>query len=324
VIFFRAIPFSFSILWRYVIALPVLVIMLVAFGLIAAILAFVASMLSPFVAMLIIIAFAVGATAIPVMVGLRVGLQAHYLKPRINYLQMLKPAIGYGLFEAVLILMILGVVGAIFLYFSSMTPPELIALGELEFDVVIETLVAANPALAWSLIGFMALATFAVRAALLVPLAGASIGADPSGRPHTPFYGFGSGFLSVVALVLLSQLGLSFSGPIAVSGLDLFGISQAAVMQILLVAGSFQGPADLADLGQEALILIGVVVFLSLFFFSLQCAGAVLVFLGKYEQVKNRQNAFDEVMRAEEERAKPMKDTDLRELLRSRMPERKY
>ncbi|WP_333713982.1 hypothetical protein [Yoonia sp.] len=323
-IFFRAIPFSFSILWRYLIAFPVLVIMLVVFGLIAAILAFIASMLSTFVSVLIIVAFGVGATAIPVMVGLRVGLQAHYLKPKINYVQMLKPAIGYGLFEAVVILMILGVAGAVFLFFSSMTPLEMIALGEIDEDALLETLIATDPLLAWGLIAFVALATFAIRAALLVPLAGASIGVDPSGRPHTPFFGFGSGFLSVFALVLLSQLGLSFSVPIAIFGLGILGIAQDAVMQILLVADGFKGPDDLADLGREALILIGTVVFLSLFFFSLQCAGAVLVFLDKYKEVKNRQKAFDEVMREEEERAKPMQDTDLRELLRSRMPERKY
>ena len=322
-VFLRAFPFSLSILWRFVVALPGLIIALLAFGFLAGILLFISSLISPFIAMLFAIAFGVGASVVPVMVGLRVGLQSFHIKPRINYLGMMKPAIGYGLFEAVVILILLAGCAAIFMFATSFDPQSFLAMDLTDEDALMAELTAVSPVLTWGLLGFLGLATFALRSALLVPFAGASVGMDPSGRPHTPFYGFGSGFGSIFALVLLSQLGLTFAVPLAIIGFEMAGLAQSVMMDIsvLPTIGEF---ADLAKLSPYFWAFIGVTLLLFLFFFSLQCAGAVLVYMGTRGLYGARQEAFDEVMREEEERDQPMENTDLRELLRSRMPDKKY
>lgn len=92
----------------------------------------------------------------------------------------------------------------------------------------------------------------------------------------------------------------------------------------LAEAATYDELSDLAGLGPDALILIGVNLLILLYFFSLQCAGAVLVYMRKRGIVGARRKAFDEVMQEEEARAAPMADTDLLALVRSRMPDKKY
>lgn len=322
-IFLRAFPFSFSILWRFAIALPALIISLIAFAFLAVILFFVAGLISPFIAILIMVAFGVGASVVPVMVGLRVGLQAHHIKPRNTYLGMMKPAIGYGFFEAVAMLVLLAICAGLFLVLTGLSPRELLAMDLTDEEALMAQLLDISPLLTWAMIGVVAFAAFALRSALLVPFAGASVGADPSGRPHTPFYGFGSGFAAVFALVLLSQVGLTAAVPLAIYIVSVLGIAPAALLDLQMMA-TFDEFSDFGTIGTDAYVLIGIVLLLFLFFFSLQCAGAVLVYVRKRNEVGSRQQAFDEAMRKEEERARPMQDTDLRELVRSRMPDKKY
>ena len=322
-IFLRAFPFSLSILWRFAIALPALIISLIAFAFFAVILFFVAGLISPFIAILIMVAFGVGASVVPVMVGLRVGLQAHHIKPRNTYLGMMKPAIGYGFFEAVAMLVLLALCAGLFVLLTGLSPRDLMAMNVADEDALMAQLLEISPPLTFGIIGFVALAGFALRSALLVPFAGASVGADPSGRPHTPFYGFGSGFGAVFALVLLSQLGIAAAIPLAIYIVTVLGIAPAALLDLQMIS-TFDELSDFASIGTDAYVLIGISVLLFLYFFSLQCAGAVLVYIRKRTEVGYRQQAFDDAMRKEEERARPMQDTDLRELVRSRMPEKKY
>ncbi|SFS15093.1 hypothetical protein [Yoonia litorea] len=326
-IFLRAFPFSFSILWRYAIALPALILSLVAFGVIAVVLVLVASVLSPFAGALIIVAFSVGASVVPLMVGLRVGLQAHHIKPRRSYLGLIAPAIGYGFFEAVVILILLALGAGLFVLVSPLDLAGLMMLGAESGDALFTELTAINAAVTWGVTAAVALIAMALRAALLVPLAGASIGADPTGRPHTPFYGFGSGFGAVFALVVVSQLGLIMVVPLVFSVMAIFGMGEAAMLQLASIA-TMDDWADLANLGTEAAIFVAASLFATLFFFSLQCAGAVLVFVRKMAVVGARQQAFDSAMQEREEELQtakvPQSDTDLLALVRSRMPEKKY
>ena len=95
-VFLRAFPFSLSILWRFVVALPGLIIALLAFGFLAGILLFISSLISPFIAMLFAIAFGVGASVVPVMVGdpvRAVRLADRLLERGINALPIIHPAV---------------------------------------------------------------------------------------------------------------------------------------------------------------------------------------------------------------------------------------
>ena len=170
----------------------------------------------------------------------------------------------------------------------------------------------------------------ALRAALLVPFAGASIGADPDGRPHTPFYGFGRKFVTIFLLVVISQIGVFFTVPLVSMASVPLGIADSA-MEKLAQVPSYDEFADIATLGPEAAIFIGMCLFGFLFFFSLQCAGAVLVFVDQRRAVGERQRAFDQAMtEAEQEeqierlQQQPQSNADLRELVRSRMPQKQY
>jgi hypothetical protein len=325
VIFLRAIPFSFSILWRYIVALPALILALFAFAFLAFIVIVVAMLVSPLFGFLLAMAFGVGVSVVPVMVGLRVGLQAHHIRPRVSYFGMMKPAIGYSIFETAVMLVLFVASVAVFILLTPLDMADLAALEARDTDALVADLTAISPVLTWVLIGVVALVSFALRAALLVPFAGASVGKDPTDRAHTPFYGFGNGFVPVFLLVLLSYVGLSFAVPLVLVGLAMAGLAQNALAEIARIA-TFDELVDFATLGLDAIILIAVTLFVMLFFFSLQCAGAVLVYMRERDAIVARQKAFDKELRKEEEtlRTPVMEKDDMLALVRSRMPERKY
>lgn len=323
-IFLRAFPFSFSILWRYIIALPILILAMIAFGIIAVMLTLFFMLLSPFLGMLFIVAFGFGVSVVPLMVGMRVGLEGRRVKARSGYLVMVAPAIGYGFFEAMCILVLLMLAAGAYVLATPIGIDDLMALETLNTEALLIKFASVSPYLSLVLAVVFVIATFALRAGLLVPFAGASIGADPDGRKHTPFYGFGTGFRSVFALVLVSQIGLAMVFPLTLFLFEFTGYGADALARLAALE-DVNSPAALLGLGPEVGMFLGVMFLLSLAFFSLQCAGAVLVFIGMREQVGARQKAWDEAMREEEEnREAPMPDTDLLELLRSRMPDKKY
>ncbi len=323
-IFFRAFPFSFSILWRYVIALPVLILAMILFGIVAVILTAIFMLLSPFLGTLFAVAFGFGVSVVPLMVGMRVGLQGRRVRARTGYMGIVMPALGYGFFEAMCILFLLIVTAGLALFATPITLTDLTSIQTIGFQGIAMQLLSIDPTIAWAIVGFFALATFALRACLLVPFAGASVGADPDGRKHTPFYGFGSGFASVFALVLVTQIGLTFVYPITIYLFETSGYSIDLAAR-LEAAGPIEEWRDLLLLGPEFGMFIAAGFLVSLFFFSLQCAGAVLVFLEKRAAFTAGQKAWDEAMlEQEEERPAPMEETDLLELVRSRMPDKKY
>lgn len=316
----RAFPFSFAILWRYALVLPILVLVLIVYGFMAAVMAFVLGYVSPAFAALVAVSFGLASSVIPAMVGTRLGLQARGLKPRTSYLGLMVPAIGYGLFEGFCVLVVLAVSLGAIIFTTPLTVPEMLQLGAVGNEVLFARLLEVNAPITLAVIAVAGFWIIAIRTALLVPFAGASIGMDPDGRSPTPFYGFGSGFWSILILVIISYLGTALIPLILILVVPLLGFGElivAATGQIEQI----QTRGGLNRLGIEALIVFCLWLFMVLWFFSLQCAGAALVFLRHKERFDIER---EDINKALEQPSEPsMPKTDMRALVRSRMPQRR-
>ncbi|WP_342071594.1 hypothetical protein [Yoonia algicola] len=270
--FLRAIPFSFNILWRLALVFPFMIIALIMVGILAGFLVLLTAAVSPLLAVVIMGFFGVGASVLPTMVGTRLGLRARGASVRSSAFGLALPAIGYGLFEALCALLIMALGVAAYLFATSLTLEDFTQLTQMDEDVVIQQLMSVSPAITLSIFWVGGVLILGLRAALLMPLAGASIAADPSGRPHTPFYGFASEFLSLLPLVFLSYLLWGLAVPLAVAICYLLGFGDAVIAaanQIEMTGGN----EALGLLGVETGVFIGIVVLVYLWAFSLQCAG---------------------------------------------------
>jgi hypothetical protein len=322
VLFLRAFPFSLSITWRYLLVLPVLIVVLAVFVLMSFLFAYAFGLFSPFIGVLFAFAFGVASGVVPVMAGMRVGLQSYQVRPRNGFLGLIVPAVGYGFLEGLCILVLMALGFGAFVLLTPLSPQALLTTASTDEAISVVGMLEANSGIAITLFVIIACLAICLRTALLVPLAGASVGADPDGRRHTPFYGFGDGFGSILALVLVSSIGLSIAMPLAVYLVGLFGVIDGltATFAEIRSAEEPEGIRAILRFGTDGLILIGVWMLISLFFFSLQCAGAVLAFMRHVDAMKP---AVQEVAPVEEEEKEPepqVDHTDLLALMRSRMP----
>jgi len=328
----RAIPFSLAILWRLAMVFPFLIVGLALFGIAAGVLMVVLAIVSPVLTFLLVLSFGVAASVLPMMVGARLGLQARGASTRNSYVGLVLPAIGYGLFEAFCVLLIIAGAAAVYLFATPLTLQDLMQIDGMTQADLAKTLMSVSPAITLSLLWVGGVLVVGLRAALLMPFAGASVGADPSGRAHTPFYGFGSEFLSMLILVVISYVLWAFAVPIAFAISELLGYGEtlaAALTQLQMTRGT----DVLALLGLETAVFIGVTLLLYLWAFSLQCAGGALLYLNQVEQVSDEQNAFDMSMDAHlgaaptpTPTARPerqIQSSDVMDLIRKRMQENK-
>lgn len=359
-LFLRAFPLSVAILWRYLLVLPILVVALFVFAVIAVIFALLVGFVAPFLMVLFIFAFVLASGVIPVMVGMRVGLQSRDVRPRNSFAGLMLPAIGYGFFEALCVMIIVAACVSLFVLLTPLGMMDLLALTDADDVVIFSDLYTASPVLTIACIIIGGGLVFALRTALLVPFAGASVGTDADGRSHTPFYGFGDGFWTLFILVIISYVGTTMAVPIAVLMIAPFGIadrlfeasaglleqqgqevatsSQALgsglrdrvgyeAVNVRQAAGTAvednTGFAEYyAVFGTDGLIFVGLCIVLFLGFFSLQCAGAVLVYMQRLQTVvvkKQERSAEREAELAEFAAEKTPVQTDMMELVRSRM-----
>ncbi|MGJ8622610.1 MAG: hypothetical protein ACSHW1_07520 [Yoonia sp.] len=316
----KAFPFSFAILWRYILVLPLLLITLALFGVVAFICAFIFGLFDPFLALLFVMAFAVASSIIPVMVGTRVGLQAKEMRPTNSYLGLMKPGLIYGFFEGFCLLAILAASIALILATTSLRVDDFMALGATGDAMIANYIFGANPLIVGACFVIGGVLTVSLRAALLVPMAAASVGFDPDGRSHTPFFGVGGAFWTNVVLVILSYVGSGLVFPLVAFALAPFGIT-GRFMFNLATMGPLDEASDLLALGVDGAVFLALTLVLTLWFLSLQCAGAVLYFDGERKAYRNARGEKEKEIKEVLEKP-PMPETDLRELMRSRMPKK--
>jgi len=321
----RSFPFSFAILWRFIIVLPILIIALTMLGIMAAIFMFFVAFISPIFTIMIAVAFGVGASVVPVMVGMRLGLQAHDVRPKNTYFGVMISAIGYGLFESFCALLLIGLASGLFLLLSPLSLDTLALLARQDNADLIDQLAATSPVLTYGLIAATSLLMLSLRAGLLVPFAGASIGADPNGRHHTPFFAFGHGFWGLLVLVIIAYLGSMIVIPLVVLICAALGFGETLTLAMAEIERT--GTNNLTNLlGLEVAVFAVLALFFYLWFFSLICAGGSLRYrqlqLAVEQSQKERERQVDAQLKSDEP---PMaNDVDMLDLIRSRMPDKKY
>ena len=304
-LFFRSILFSFAIFWRMVLVLPFLLIAIVILGLGIAIIGGILMLVSP------PLGFLVAGTAgyalsslLTIMVGTRMGLQARGITPRNGFGGLVLPSMGYGLIEMMATLVMVVICGAVWVLSSPLSLQEILDLFQRYApEYALTEVEQQSPVPSWVFFLALGFVGSLVRAALLVPLTGASVGRDPDGRMHTPFWGAGTALLPLFLLVALSTLITSFAGPVIAT--LFFGTLLNAQH---FNPGDFDGTA-LATV----LIFLGTIVLSWIWAICLQCAGGALAYL----RVTSDAEIFADEPQAE---APPMDREELRNLWKSRMP----
>ncbi|PJI91200.1 hypothetical protein BC777_0024 [Yoonia maricola] len=325
----RAIPFSFNVLWRLALVFPFMILAIIVFGIIATVFVVIAAFIAPLAALIMGVAFGVATSVLPVIVGARLGLQAKQSSMRNTYFGLMLPAVGYGLFEAFCVLLIFLLGAGVYLVATPLSLEDLAQFTMMDQEVLMAQLLSVNPAITLSIFWVGGVLIVALRAALLMPFAGASIGSDPGGRAHTPFYGFGSEFISLLILVAISYILSSFTVPIVLAICYMLGFGDALETAIAQINAN-ASPAAVSLLGTETGIFIGLCVVFYIWAIALQSAGGVLAYMKQAEDFSDQQNAFDMSMDAHLETMtnaqpveRPMQSEDVMELIRSRMQQNK-
>jgi hypothetical protein len=312
----RAFPLSFAILWRFILALPILLIFLAVYVTFTVIWGIFVGFFSIYLTVAMIMGMTFVMALIPTLTGIRLGLQAREETVRGHFGKVFGAALGYGGIEAFLrMLLAFGAAGAVVF----LTP----ALSSENFWPVFMQTVSpsveggSSTELDMGTVAFLiTLVLYAMlRAALLPTLAGAAACGDPGSGFHTPFSGFGSSFFALFILQILIYLLPIILIPVAIIAaihFDLTGplVARAAELQAIVLEGASYQFALIDG------IMVAAVIVFSLWLFSLQCAGAVLSFAERRENRSQQDADRPEVQRIPAD--------DLREMVRARMPERKY
>lgn len=316
----RAIPLSFAIFWRFLLVLPLWTIFyaaLIAFSISAFLAAPQLGLIGIMVIWPILGLLSVAITYIiavhPYLVAIRLGFRARGISSEYSDKRIFGAAVGFGLFEAI--------VGSIVAYtFAAIA--LVIATGGANFATLYAPQVTdpmatlATQATRTSpnvLIIVIAIAIMALRAALLPVLAQAAAGRSPEGHPHAPLAGFGQNFAPLMVLLVgitLFSIGVHLFIGNAVSILGLVGLLTDGLRDTIdLLIGQRAFAFDFND----TIVLIGIIL-LSIWLFSLQCAGAVVSYESSMSQNAAKKQAKAEAIKEE--------TADIGDLLRARMPKR--
>ncbi len=268
-----AIPFSFSILWRFVVTFPILVIGLVLYGLVGGLIGALFGFLFPGTNVLIVFLVSASSSVIPVLVGARFGFQSRHIRPSSGYKKLILPALMYGALETLITaLALLPILGTAMLLFT----PDALDFATAQGSEISQILETSGPLLALALVPLIAIC--GIRACLLVPMASASIGRDPNNHSYTPFRNFGASFWPLFALVVLSYLGMAII--YAVSFVVLLALAATGILdgQIQDLQAMIDGTAPFRP-NWAMIVIAAVYIVIALWSFSLQCAGGVLGYL---------------------------------------------
>ncbi len=270
---------SFAIFLPKILLIPVFVILFALAGLLLMFITMGLMIISPLLAVIVSVSLWLSLAMIPMMIGIRFGFTARGHDVTGSYRQLVAFGALYGALEAIGYLLItLSAAVALILISSALPPAELLALlraGDVEgIEAVVQ--IGILPTGILGLVSLLVIST--LRAVILVPLAGASLGRDANGSPHTPLAGFGRGFVPLTALVCVSYILL----PLLIMGvfalLSTLGFGDV-LEQAMAKLRRLEETGEWSAIGWQEWLLIAGVWTCWLWVFCLQCAGAVLYFL---------------------------------------------
>ncbi len=286
-ILLRAFPLSLSILWRFLLVLPVwtvFYVVLTVFSLYGAIhvLAYI-----PVVGFLLLMLFPLMIGAIvyvismhPYLVGIRIGLNVLGVRTTSSQVGLLGAAVGYGVVEGIAGFALSAIVlGATLIVFQGGLPFDEAIRQALQAEAVRDPVAVLSRQVAFGALTVLSFVTvvaaMALRAALLPVLARAAAGRDSGGRAAVPFGGFGTGFaammLVLVAITGLATVAIPLVGD-AFAYLGLTGVLTDRLDDVVLfVVGEQEASFTLANA-----LLVAIALVVSIWLFCLQCAGAAL------------------------------------------------
>ncbi|SLN64368.1 hypothetical protein [Ruegeria meonggei] len=268
----QAIPLSLSILWRYVMVFPVLVIGLFLYGFLGGLLGFVIGLIIPAASVILMIAISASSGIIPVMVGTRFGFASQQIMPSAGYKKLILPSIVYGATEALAVAVLL--VPTTGLLAITVMPDVTDLTGEGVADLLNGSFGASLSGL--SIVAVVAIC--AIRASILVPIASASLGRDPDDRAYTPFRHFGESFWYLFALVLLSYVGIAVIYTVISLALAFSSFGTVIADGLIELAEMIEGTAPWRAIW-PVIAVIALYIVIGFWALSVQCAGGVLVYL---------------------------------------------
>lgn len=310
----RALLLSFPLTLRIIPYIPVFVLITFAFYTVAAPVIAVSMFISPFLSIFVALGVISGASVIPIMMGTRIALGSRDVEPLRPWYALLFPVALYGVFEAMVIVILLAGATAAFMFATSTTLSE---LGNLLFyinrDPEVLGLTDTHFMILQGLVIAVAVLICLLRAALLVPHAAASVARDPDGGYYTPFRGIGAGFFPLVALVVIGyagSVGFVFGMGFLAQNFGYEAVYAEVLMRLSeLSALNF---ANIDSFGWIDGVIAACLVVLFIWSYSVQCAGAALLYLSRQDGC-----ARDKAQKIEHARLDP---EDARALWKSRMP----
>ncbi|WP_171209260.1 hypothetical protein [Ruegeria sp. HKCCA6948] len=269
---FKAFPLSFSILWRFVLVFPVMLVALFLYGLAGGLVGLLINLLLSGLYFIVFFFISVSSAVIPILVGNRLGFLARNMTPRGGYKKLVAPALMYGATEAILGGLLLAPIIGLQLTTS------LTGLSNGFESAPVEPLSAVlsehNPVVALIVIlGFSA-----VRALLMVPMAAAALGLDPNDRPYTPFRNIGKSFLPLFSLITLSYVLMVVLIIAAGIGFAAYADGNPAFANPPVYKAD-PSWSNMIAVFQHYWVIVVAVFIIGIWTLSLQCAGGVLAYL---------------------------------------------
>lgn len=271
----RAIPLSLAILLPRILLVPVFVIVYALAGLAISIVTALLMIVSPVIGYIAAFLLALALTSFPMMIGLRLGFNQRRHEVTGTYGSLVVPAMIYGFVEGagIVVITILGTV--IFTAISSdLSFADLGNMVAIADGTAVETAFENGDVSAAVIFLVGMLAVSALRAALLVPLAGAAAGRDANGQLHTPLVGFGVSWLPLTVLVILSYIALPLIALASITVTNMFSATDAF---------SSGASTNLGSFGWSEFLLLASIWVGWIWIFCLQCAGGVLCYLSQRE-----------------------------------------
>ncbi len=317
----RTLPLSFSILWRFLLVLPLWAVFYIAISLIPLIgsLSLLATVpILGLLGLLILTPIAIAVSCIlsvhPYLIGTRIGLQALGIETNTSSKRLLKGSIGFGIFEGIIVFFFSAALAAVAyaLVQNGVGSAEAVG-GEKITDpvAILSRSVAFGTLTVFTVLS--SIVVMALRAAILPALANFAVGRSPRGSLHGLLDGFGEKFITMMLLMLMitaiSALAIPFAGD-AFQFIGLTNMLSNALNGIIVFA---LAEREMSITLAHVAIVFGAII-LSVWLFCLQCAGAALSYEDRAHQIVLEKQSKEAARRDIPE--------DMAALRRSRMPNR--
>lgn len=281
-IFFRTFKLSFSIFFRYLPILPLILILSFVSVIPFMLIAFALSYISPGVSLIVIYISFYAFTILTTLIAIRFGLSAlgEYYDTKIMDMVIISTVFGALKVSIEAILLVVALVG-------------LVALGSYDIKEIASIFTDQDVERLMSLIGDgsyiqnvlygTAIVVALLHVLLHVPYVAAVAGSNGRGRAYDFLWGFGSGFIFIGLCALIFIPG-NYYFIVFVENLQ--GSSLWNDSTVPAVKRVLNGNFSSRDLTTEVILFLLAIAVLNVWFFCVQCAAAIQVFIKRRDRLE--------------------------------------